>query len=356
MSHQEWLACLTHESKISDIFTITLSIVFTLIALLIAVQAIKKLPKHPKILNIFKYLFYCQLFFVLTCTIVPIISTITCLYGYSIITLIFNSIHIVAYGIVVLVLLTTLLARLHFTFIGSMYEIQDNFKIILIIWYSLIVIITIFNIALFVYTNAVAFENMTLYRLKQARFYLSIIDMILYIGISILANVIFAKKLLHLSGLRTNSYRTVLQEDNEDIQMSDRKLNERQIKLLENITRYISLFSIAIISTVFIEILLFWGKESNWSEAAYVASILMASFDCVVNIVCLWFSYSFNKHHYKLYCKLIDNCWAPYVKKIAKSNMQETYDRIRIESNKQSKAVEMTSMVKNDTSQTAKTQ
>ena len=195
-------------------------------------------------------------------------------------TLGFMFLSVIFYTLVVVFVLILLLLRLYFTFKGSMLAISQCQQYLFII--STISVI-------------LAGFMLSIYFIFDIPLWIELINfgvaMLIYFGIGIYAMVLFIKK-LHTLIRSTNKHN----DDN----------NQSQRKLLINTTKYVSLLSVAMISswiTLIINIVnIVLPRDAL--EAPEVANFI----DCVINIICLYLQYPFAEGYYKKYCNCLRNC------------------------------------------------
>eukprot|EP00484_Ammonia_sp_Unknown_P024043 CAMPEP_0197043586 /NCGR_PEP_ID=MMETSP1384-20130603/19812_1 /TAXON_ID=29189 /ORGANISM="Ammonia sp." /LENGTH=265 /DNA_ID=CAMNT_0042474907 /DNA_START=346 /DNA_END=1143 /DNA_ORIENTATION=+ len=174
---------------------------------------------------------------------------------------------------------------------------------------------------------------------------LAICGVIVYVATASFAMFIFTRNLITLTNTRADS---VLQlaattqffnqssDDNDDdwmlpseqdIEYEARKLklNEDQLRLIDSISRYVSLFMIAILTSVLNVSLVITAERLNWHRGHSEVLNALPCLDCCINIVCLYLQYQFNVHYFQRYCKCVGACWKRYFTNKAKKNMRRTY-------------------------------
>ena len=218
-----------------------------------------------------------------------------------------GTLFIASYVILLLGIENTLLLRLHYTFKESIYKLTSRQSLTLVI---LFIILTIF-----------AFAVASLYALYTAESvnigeygYLSMLIVvavggILYLLATIYSMYLFARKLLILTKLRATSMKNVMDEN-------ALKLNKTQTKLIKQTSRYITLITIAMItSSITITIFIFWRSNT----------IMVAYFDCTINVICLYLQYPFATKYYDKYC----GCFGKYLclNKILRENTKKSMER-----------------------------
>ena len=97
---------------------------------------------------------------------------------------------------------------------------------------------------------------------------------------------------------------------------------ELQETLLNTSVKYISLISIAMVSS-WISFTFAYTESSYYAQLSqdevdqriWIAPIVMC-YDCVINVLCLYLQYPFNKKYYDKYCKCCGNCcWCLLVRR-----------------------------------------
>ena len=115
----------------------------------------------------------------------------------------------------------------------------------------------------------------------------------------------------------------------ENIGIEDIKLNNTQIKLIDAIARYVTLFTIATLTSVITLMVLSANKwwPQNTSVHGQVWMII-ASVDTVLNLICLYLQYNFNIKYYRKCCSCL-GCWKPYFIRRLKMNMIRARDGMK---------------------------
>ena len=184
-----------------------------------------------------------------------------------------------------------LLLRLYFTFKNSTFEMSQCQKL-------LIVITCLCNIAL-------------------ASWYLptfSVISItilgVLYLLLSAYGMVMFVLKMYQLIKIRRNS----INSNNAN----NIGLNVEQKRLLYVTTKYTTLLCIAIISTWinYIQVIIKEVIYAIEADSPWMGILLISNgIDSVINIVCLYLQYEFNKEYYDKYCGCLGNCCTYFITK-----------------------------------------
>ena len=210
-----------------------------------------------------------------------------------------RSLFVIVYFGVCICVVFILLLRLYFTFRNSMYEINKYQKLFFVVMVCLGVIAAIINVL----TYSVLF-NLTL-RLFTLAFLA-----IAYLGGTIYAMFLFAQKMYKLTKLRQSSSRNVFNNGKNPT-----VFNKFQKKLLYTTSKYVTLLTIALISTwisasASITANILYGDEEDYNKhwIVWVTAGIMICIDCVINIICLSLQYPFADKYYKKYCICFGNC------------------------------------------------
>ena len=224
---------------------------------------------------------------------------------------------LISYFTMLLNLLATLLIRLYHTFDQSMYRIPQITRYIINGLFTFTVILFVIGITF--YIGAIAQTDETRQRnIVGVTVLFSSAGFITYIITAAYIVIIFARNMLKLTKLRASSSKNVL------------NLNKTQNKLINNISRYVSLFSFALFFT-FLAMLTpyFVNLVPNLFEGRYINLILIfGTIDGMVNIVCLALQNKFATKFYKEHCEWIECCWKSCFKKVIK---QALYERRQME-------------------------
>ena len=127
-----------------------------------------------------------------------------------------------------------------------------------------------------------------------------IASLVIYCILSIYPMVLFVHKMYALMKLRASSLRN---------------FTAKQHVLLKATTKYITLLSIALVSswisvsTVIIANALFGDQEGeDRYTLLYISGGVLVCIDVTFNIICLYLQYPFNKKYYDKYCICFGNC------------------------------------------------
>ena len=208
----------------------------------------------------------------------------------------FSWIFIYSYWLMLLCILAMLLLRLWFTFKESVFEISKYQKWILIILYLTLIICSLG----FTYRPQIIVQ------------YMSAISVILYLTLTVYGMVLFANRMYALTKMRQSSLNQHNYDENE---VYEPILNKNQMKILYTTTKYMTLLSIAIISTwvaavLFIIMIVFMGSYglNIYTMILIYYSMSVFCIDATINIICLYLQFPFNKVYYNKYCSWCGNC------------------------------------------------
>ena len=188
--------------------------------------------------------------------------------------------------------LLILILRLYFTFKDSNLRISKCQQWLLIITY---LFLTVWLIVYFIFDVVINISNWYLFA-----FTLGASGMI-YFALSIYCMILFAQKMYKLIKMRFKAG-------------TEMKLNFQQEKLLYVTTKYVTLLSIAMISTwitVIFAICYSWLCLFGRIDEEYcVYSVWMEvrCTDSLINIICLYLQFPFAKNIYNRYCLYCRNC------------------------------------------------
>ena len=285
----------THEFDALPIVRIIISGIIFFITIFIEVIAIKNFYKLKKLYKTLKFLFHLAVI----CTIIRCICII-----FAGMVCVCDIITLFCYWVLLLSLLATLLVRLKYTFQHSSYAIP-TYKLIL--FFILFIITSIlFCISLVYYTlgnieRINGKEGISDYLLNTM--IIGGIAISIYIGTGIWAVIEFSKNLLAICRAQSTS-----------IQNMDKiKFNKSQKKLINQVSKYNALFSLAASTSIIFTICLAIGASlvasgiGGWETIAIMQCVSIT--DCIVNVVCLFLQYSFSAEYYGKYCECIDRCW-----------------------------------------------
>ena len=195
--------------------------------------------------------------------------------------------------------LATLLLRLYYTFKESMFEITPYQKWFFIISY----IIGVMQVILAISSSA----GMTLLYWG----FIFLLGILLGMINGVYAMRLFSQKMYQLIKLRATS------RNNHDENGLKVQFNDHQKRLLKATQKYVTLLSIAMLSTWIswiYNILLFTVLFPYVTGNEIIFNILVLTFrvllciDCTVNIVCLYLQWEFGKKYYDKYCVCFGDC------------------------------------------------
>lgn len=270
---------------------IVLSLIVVIIQMVITIKSIKPL-RSSKTNTSIKVVYFIAcisgiLYVISVVVLFAILSMILCMEP----LLIYVTISSIFYGMYSMSISGLLLLRLHFTFRKSMFCLTNCQKYFFIISYTLLLIVGILltlsrhifggftplAVKVFVAISALAFP--------------------LYFGMVIYGMILFIVKMYKLTKLRASSH-----DDDENV------FNAKQQKILYAATKYVSLLSIALISTwlmqfIYIPTLLL--PHQSWIIVVWTFAMYI---DMIGNILCLYLQFPFTKRYYDKYCICFGNC------------------------------------------------
>ena len=97
--------------------------------------------------------------------------------------------------------------------------------------------------------------------------------------------------------------------------------------MIQNISRYVSVFTIAMSTSLITLLALIIGEILDWPGKHYMLMLIITSVDSAVNVTCLYLQYPFNNTIYKQLCILVDQQWEKYFIKWTKSNIKNEYQK-----------------------------
>ena len=208
------------------------------------------------------------------------------------------------YGLFYVVLLFVLVLRLHLTFKGTSFEMSKHslyfFAIMFVVLFVLIIVAAVGTC--FVYLN-----HQIGWILLLSAF---IPGIFLYICVCALAVRLLVNNLSVIAKMQNRSQRDVTAKA-EDI-----SLNDKQLKLLNLAAKYILLFFVAILSSIFTVFLAFF-------IVSWIFGGIFASIDLCVNLLCLYLQFAFAANHYGKCCGYLDSRCRAMVLERAKKEMHK---------------------------------
>ena len=308
-----------------EIASITIEITMLFIAITMAIVFLKSLSKLKKLNKMLRLLF---------------ISTITALFIYLIsalsipiichqiseqISMIPMAIAILFYFITIINLLNTLLCRLYVTFNQSAYKIKNSGRYALNSLNTITMLL--FAISIIMYISAIFLKPSTKKLIIEQRIafaiYFAATGFSFYIITTAIIVYLFARNMLRLTRLRATSVIRVNSGSESpkagtmggmfamEIQRKATELNEKQTKFINNISRYVSLFTFSLLSTfmTMLSPLIAEAFPSVFNGRFIYLILMVGSIDGTVNMACLALQYSFATEFYYKYCIWIECCW-----------------------------------------------
>eukprot|EP01084_Bolivina_argentea_P111070 198282_1 len=338
----------SNQFKILRILSVILITVSLLIILCLGCVSIKQFTKLDKLQPTIRRLFHIVWISSATASITFLISITLCAYGHP-----YTSGNIIVLQawlicITILCILLTLLFRLYYTFKDTIYALKPLMKYTLIILYSLLILVSFFNLMIMSY----AYVNRDTINLSElfdvGVIWLGAIMGLIYIITTVIAVWQFAQKLMKLAETRATSIEILKHGPNANgiklhkIPSIDSipsiQLNKEQIKLIEHTTKYIGLLSIGIVTSIFtMTVLMASGNAfgENWDMKWFQIAYIFVSFDATINTICLYLQYAFAKKYYEKYCKCIHLCWKYMLTQEAEKSLSKKYlKELNIEHNK----------------------
>ena len=205
------------------------------------------------------------------------------------------------------ILLATLVTRLHVTFRGSTLEMTKNnmylFGIIFLLLFILCIGIAV-RVALEYYRSVSSLYDMQ----STTRIYLGIPFLCIFLIGSALSIRLFVINIFELTKLQCGSLRDLT------VNADDISLNLRQQRTLHLSAKYVSLFTVASLSTIVCAAISFQIIE-------YTGLVL--SIDLCANLLCLHLQFAFADEQYRKYCYLWDSCFTVMVHNEAKRTIHK---------------------------------
>eukprot|EP01084_Bolivina_argentea_P036730 67918_1 len=133
----------------------------------------------------------------------------------------------------------------------------------------------------------------------------TIISFGLYLITSVYAMGVFGRKMYKITKSNSTSVKNVL--DPNKI-----KLNKVQQQLLNRTSRYVSVLSVAILSTMmsFVVMCYFYVRQ-NEASFPFIRIVvpICVCMDTTCNMICLYLQYSFAEEYYHKYCRWCGYAW-----------------------------------------------
>ena len=206
------------------------------------------------------------------------------------------------YGLFIICLLVILLLRLYITFKQSMYELTNYQKILFITFYGFGSILFIFSTTCNFIVPSVEYQRYG-FIIWWISLIFGIIGFFMYIIMAIYGMILFSNNLIKLMRLRKSM--------NDEVS-SNIKPENVDSKLLSSVSRYVSLFTLAILTTITTFLLYAVLNIAGLLniDVIYGVYICIFSIDILVNISCLHLQFAFAAIHYEKYCKcLAKHCY-----------------------------------------------
>ena len=201
--------------------------------------------------------------------------------------------------------LAMVLVRVYTIFKDSIYRTTKFQNYCFVILYIVTMVITYLGLMPMIVGIDDIDESLNPEKFDKYYDFLTIIGTVLYLITYIYGMYVFAKCMVKLTTMTTISSNES-RSSQRSINLNECQ-NKRKEELLYTSAKYVSLLSIAII-TSFLTTGIYWYLYSivndslSWSIMGAEILILVASVDCVVNIICLYLQYSFAKKYYDRYC------------------------------------------------------
>ena len=309
--------------EVTNIILSSLGIITTI---LIIIHASIQLPKQSKMKNIFKFLFWLTASLAILTQSCDIIATISCIEDIQQVSFLSIVISLASYLSLLLVLLTTLLARLKLTFDGSVYQLSIQKQCCLLILYILSMSLSVAAICVFTYMVYKTFHNEywvgsdQYHVINRTAIALGCMSGVFHLFTAAWSVYLFAKNLMDVA------VSTFVDDGDKEHGngLGEINLNATQKKMIDSIARYVSLFSISTVTSFCTLIVLsggrWWPEENKRHGQTYM---IISGVDSVINLICCYLQYQFNIKYYEKFCGCL-GCWRPYFIRTMKANMQRT--------------------------------
>ena len=321
--------CIPGDITTPEIITIIIVSIGLILSIIISIITIKCILKMAKLNKILKYLYITSNIAICLDLIFGILSPTLCHLHSESVSHIMFIMGLLFYYILMLNLLATLIYRLYITFNQSIYKITkikkyivNSLFIITCLLFLTTMIIQCISAALIIQKKL---ENGERRQYMLLAIYFNVTAFLTYIITSAFVVYLFARNMMKLTHSRATSMRNV-----HDMNMADINLNKKQTKFIKNITRYVSLFSVALISSIFSMIWVFivFGDvlPAGIQVTAFQLVIQESCIDAVINLICLALQYQFATNFYEKYCKWIEWCWKRVFIKNAHNELIRKYE------------------------------
>ena len=220
------------------------------------------------------------------------------------------------YFILILTILATLLFRLYMTFQGSMFQLSKCQKWSFIIMFSLCIISASTSVIM-MYVAGRYYQNIAFFVAESPMLSIySVIFGLCYVITSFYGMAVFCHKMYGITRSQSISLRNVTNVNNVNI-------NSRQYTLLKAASKYVSLLTLAIFTTLagFIAFGVFisrwhWMMQRDDGELHEMYELwrirmnqMVLPLDCAMNMICLYLQFSFAKDDYEKCCGCCGKCW-----------------------------------------------
>eukprot|EP01084_Bolivina_argentea_P029222 54228_1 len=286
-----------YETSFFQIGTLIASILGLIISSLITYHSILEIPNLKLLDWVIKYLYMSYIIISYIIFILAFIQSLLCIITneYDIV-LILNALFLILSLTLYLLLLAILIFRLYTTFMDSYYKLSKLSQWILFILYIIISIFAVFNVIEEIIWSAHLYTNKNVDSFHHVIDWFDICAILFYILTSIYCIYLFASKLMELTSQIATAH----------------ILNEKQKALIQKTHKYVSIFSLALITTFFTLILWVLYSIAYRVSKLEVLSLKMVIFahviDYIINIICLYLQFSFAAKYYDKYCKCIQHC------------------------------------------------
>jgi len=353
--------CVEGESfNLIESLSIIIGLTCLMILVYIAFLTIPQLAALHKLEKSFKHLFYSSFVSSFILIILTILSTFLCVYKMKLPSIIVVTFAVYFYYFLLLSLLLTLLARLHFTFIDSVYRVSAATRKFLLVLFLIVCALALCNIL----TDMVSFFDTNLFHQNVSiASTLALIfgasSIFMYTLTALYAMGIFTHNLIKLTHLQASSPQhapfpqaaamaavaagnMTLDESSGSRSNSflvpsvttQYKLNKNQMELIENISKYVSLLSFAMLSSLVVAVAILcgiWSKKIVFRTHFYQIILIFACVDVTINVICLYLQYAFAMPQYKRYCRCIHWLCRCVLRRTAKKSGQKMMHRRSLE-------------------------
>ena len=211
------------------------------------------------------------------------------------------------YLILILSLLATLITRLYHTFEASIYRMSNLQKRVYWIVYITIVIagIVSFSINISIVTVDPSQTPEKHFELSLAGIFTFVFAALLYFLTGSWAVYQFTRNLLALARLQAPTMKNILSNQ----RAKDVKLNASQQKLINRTSRYVSLFSVAMVVTIILVLTVFLDALGKFYLRRFEVALIIGALDVTIHVITLYLQYNFATKYYKKFCKCLDILW-----------------------------------------------